>query len=71
MDRMAAPADVQRIRWYRVPVVWLGALVFAASIAGCVWLIVVSVGYRDEPVSASPHAVMGVPVQPPAPPGSP
>ena len=29
--------------WYRQPVLWLGAFVFVISLAGCVWLIVVSV----------------------------
>lgn len=57
-----------RVPWYRVPVLWLGLAVFAASIAGSVWLVRVSSQYRDEPVTASPHAVFGVPVRPhPAP----
>lgn len=51
----------ERLPWYRVPVAWLGLLVFVASLAGCVWIIVVSTQYRDEPVPAGTHAVMGVP----------
>lgn len=50
------------MHWYQVPVVWLGFAVFAASIAGCVWIIATSVQYRDEPVPAAPHSVFGVPV---------
>ncbi len=54
--------------WYKVPVVWLGVLIFAASMAGCVWIIVVGAQYRDEPVIPSTHAILGVPAQPhPAP----
>ena len=36
--------------WYRQPIVWLGAFVFVASIAGCVWLIVVGTRYADTPL---------------------
>lgn len=46
--------------WYHQPVLWLGIAVFVASIAGCVWLIVVSVRYADTPLSTS-QAVFGVP----------
>ena len=48
--------------WYRQPVLWLGAFIFAASLAGCVWLIAVSVRYADTPLTTSSHAVFGVPV---------
>jgi hypothetical protein len=47
--------------WYRQPVLWLGIAVFFASIAGCVWLIVVSVRYADTPLTTS-QSVFGVPV---------
>lgn len=47
--------------WYRQPVAWLGVAVFLASMAGCVWLIVVSIRYADTPLPTS-HAVFGVPV---------
>jgi hypothetical protein len=33
-----------------------------ASLAGCVWLIVVSVRYADTPLTPGSHAVLGVPV---------
>jgi hypothetical protein len=58
---MEARGNQPRMPWYRVPVVWLGVLVFAASMAGCVWIIVASVQYGDEPVPAGSHSVMGVP----------
>ena len=46
--------------WYEQPVLWLGIAVFLASIAGCVWLIVVSVRYADTPLTTAP-SVFGVP----------
>ena len=49
-----------KMGWYHQPVLWLGIAVFVASIAGCVWLIVVSVRYADTPLSTS-QAVFGVP----------
>jgi hypothetical protein len=58
--------------WYHQPVLWLGIVVFVASMAGCVWLIVVSVRYADTPLNPSQQAVFGVPASahsaPPAPP---
>ena len=48
--------------WYHQPVLWLGLAVFLASLAGCVWLIVVSARYADTPLSTIPHSVLGVPV---------
>jgi hypothetical protein len=50
-----------RSAWYRQPILWLGAFVFAASMAGCVWLIVVGNRYADTPLDTS-HTVFGVPV---------
>lgn len=47
--------------WYRLPVAWLGILVFVASLAGCAWIIVASVRYADEPLPIAGHAVLGVP----------
>lgn len=47
--------------WYHQPVLWLGIAVFLASIAGCVWIIVVSSRYADTPLDTS-HTVFGVPV---------
>lgn len=47
--------------WYRQPVVWLGILVFAASIAGCVWIIVVGHRHADTPLETSGRSILGVP----------
>lgn len=69
---MAMPNNKRpALAWYRAPVVWLGILIFVASIAGCAWIIVVSAQYGDEPVAAPAHAVLGVPTHAtPAPPAS-
>jgi hypothetical protein len=61
MPASTDPASKRGASWYRQPVVWLGAAVFVASMAGCVWLIVVSIRYADTPLPTS-HAVFGVPV---------
>lgn len=50
--------------WLRQPVVWLGILVFVASIAGCVWLITVGMRHADPPVATSRGSVFGVPATP-------
>jgi hypothetical protein len=60
----------ERVAWYRVPVAWLGLLIFVASLAGCVWIIATSVQYRDEAVRAPGHSVLGVPAHPQPPPAS-
>lgn len=61
----------RHLPWYRVPVLWLGILIFAASMAGCVWIIMASVHYGDQPVAAPAQSILGVPAHPhPAPPSS-
>jgi hypothetical protein len=54
-----------RDRWYRQPVLWLAALLFAASLAGCVWLIVVAERHAD-PAVPTEETVFKVPLAPPA-----
>ncbi|TAM19943.1 MAG: hypothetical protein EPN62_17385 [Candidimonas sp.] len=48
--------------WYRQPVVWVGAVVLAASIAGCVWLIVVAERYADPPLPVEGLQVLTMPL---------
>ena len=48
-------------RWYRQPVLWLGIAVFVASLAGCVWMIVLGAQHADTPLDTA-HTVFGVPV---------
>jgi len=47
-------------RWYRQPIVWLGAVMFTASMAGCVWMIVLGTRHADQAIDAPPP-LMGVP----------
>lgn len=62
---MRTPGDIAAraaaSAWYRQPVVWLGIAVFAASLAGCVWLIVLGTRHADIPLETT-HQVFGVPV---------
>lgn len=53
---------MRRRSWRTQPVAWLGILVFAAALAGCIWLILVAARY-DDPRTPSGHQVFGVPVQ--------
>lgn len=52
-------------RWYRQPIVWLAAVLFAASLAGCVWLIVMAQRYGD-PALPTDEVVFKVPLAPAA-----
>lgn len=53
--------------WCRQPIVWLGAVVLAASLAGCVWLIVVAERYTDPPLPVTELQILKMPLtrQPP------
>lgn len=48
-------------RWYRQPILWLGMVLFVASLAGCVWLIVVAQRHVDPAVPTA-EALFKVPV---------
>jgi hypothetical protein len=52
----------RRGSWHSQPVVWLGIAIFTASLAGCLWLIVVSARYDDARLPTR-HQVFGVPTQ--------
>lgn len=47
--------------WYQQPVVWLGLAIFVASLAGCVWMIVLGARYADPPVAIEGEMVFKVP----------
>ncbi|MEO7063191.1 MAG: hypothetical protein ABI082_05365 [Dokdonella sp.] len=57
--------------WYRQPVVWLGLLLFAASLAGCVWMIVLGARHADTPVPTAGGEVFRVPLAHPKAPTDP
>jgi hypothetical protein len=56
-----APRDNSRA-WYRQGIVWLGIAVFVASIAGCIWLIIIAERYADPPLPVAGPQIMKVPV---------
>jgi hypothetical protein len=58
-------ADLPAARWYRQPILWLGALILAASLGGCVWMIVLGSRHADEPVPTAGQ-VFKVPLAKPA-----
>jgi len=48
-------------KWFRQPVVWLGALIFLASLVGCIATIVLAWRHADAPVETAGGSVMKVP----------
>ena len=57
---MSAPPTKPGGAWYRQPFLWFGIAVFAASIAGCAWIIVAGARSADIPLQTAP-TVFGVP----------
>ena len=49
-------------RWYSLPVLWLGAAILLASIAGCIVLIMSASRYPDEPLQLSDAELLHVPI---------
>ncbi len=49
--------------WFRQPLVWLGALILVASIAGCVATIVLAWRHADTPIETGGLSVMKVPLR--------
>ena len=49
--------------WYRQPVLWLGMAIFVASLAGCVWMIVLGVQHEDPAVPIDGHAILHMPIK--------
>jgi hypothetical protein len=52
------PAD---LRWYQLPLAWLGIVIFAASLAGCVCIIVLAARYPDDSLPASNEQLFKMP----------
>lgn len=40
--------DGERVRWYRIPVIWVGIVALVASLGGSVYNIVVSLELADN-----------------------
>lgn len=48
-------------RWYRQPILWLGAAIFFASLAGCISMVVLGSHYADEPLAVSGEQLLKMP----------
>ena len=55
-----------RDAWFRQPVVWLGALILLASLAGCAVMIMLASRHADAPVEAGGGSVLKVPLRHPS-----
>jgi hypothetical protein len=62
---MPAPVD-RAAGWHRQPVLWLGLVLFAASIAGCAWMIVLGARHADTPLPIAGGEIMKMPLARPA-----
>jgi hypothetical protein len=49
------------VRWYRLPLIWLAAAIFFASIAGCITMLVLASRYPDEPLPVSGERLLKMP----------
>lgn len=58
---MVSRTEATQAAWYHQPVVWLGALIFAASLAGCVLMIVLGARHADEPIATRQGEILRVP----------
>ena len=59
----ADPTPAAAGAWYRQPVLWLGAAILVASLAGCVWMIVLGARHDDAPLDGAPRTLLHMPVQ--------
>lgn len=48
-------------RWYKLPLLWLGAAILLASIAGCVLMVVLGSRYPDEPLPSVGEHLLKMP----------
>ena len=49
-------------KWFRQPVLWVGALIFLVSLLACVVTIVLASRHADVPVESSGARVLKVPI---------
>lgn len=52
-----------RGNWYRHPLLWLGSFILLASLAGCVWLIVMATRYPDPPLDTGSSQGFRMPLE--------
>jgi hypothetical protein len=48
-------------RWYRQPIVWLGATILIACIVGCISMVVLAGRYPDEPIQVGGDQLLQMP----------
>ncbi|MFA7506133.1 MAG: hypothetical protein WCZ28_15645 [Burkholderiaceae bacterium] len=48
--------------WYRQPLFWLGSFILIASLAGCVWMIVMAARYPDPPLDTGSQQMFRMPL---------
>ena len=56
------PDRAARDAWYGQPVVWLGALLLGASLAGCIGMIVLGARHADAPLETAAGRILKVPL---------
>ncbi|HTS23603.1 MAG TPA: hypothetical protein VMN79_17565 [Casimicrobiaceae bacterium] len=49
--------------WFRQPVVWLGALILAVTIAGCVATILLAWRFADAPIDGDGRHARSAPLE--------
>mgnify|MGYP001465289053 CR=1 FL=1 len=49
--------------WYRHPMLWLGSFILLASIAGCIWMIVMAARYPDPPLDTGSQQNFRMPLE--------
>ncbi len=62
--RSALPRPRSRERWYRSPILWLGAAMFLASLAGCIVTILLALEHADAPLAVEGERLLNVPTAP-------
>jgi hypothetical protein len=48
-------------RWYRQPILWLGATILLACIVGCISMVVLAERYPDEPITVGSDQLLQMP----------
>lgn len=49
------------VKWYRLPLLWLCAAIFFASLAGCITMVVLASRYSDEPLPVGGERLLKMP----------
>lgn len=61
MNRPSDPA-VAGNRWYQQPIAWLGIVLTAALLGGCIWTVVISLRYTDVTTHGNGPTLLGLPL---------